>query len=457
MKTHFLYCFIFIFFSCSEEVFPSPDLLAYYPPANSTNTNRYISGYAQFDQKMNTYLNNNLLEIIRYPELEPVDLFTYWENDKKLSFVLTEALLKDSKYRVQYSQAIENEDGINLKQQLSYFFYTGVESNSFNLNFGAFTNGSIFTNQRQTLFFSFTTPVSLSEVQNNISISPDVEHYILSSNELDFVFWPVDKYKPNTRYSLSISESLKSLSGKSLKEEGLRYFYYSSDSLAPRLEQVSLGSVVLSAEMINSNVSKNERFIFTFSEEIPFTSIVNNIVFSDGVLGRFYSGSNASIWEFLPDEALALETIQKITLQESLSDLSGNTLENPSEFFYYVDATNSRYLRLNQVEDNTGTVLEQGGVLSISNNFYEDLKLVFSEELDFPSVLNNISISFFSGSGNTAIQINDIQVESNAVYLDLEGVDAGNTYNLFLKGEEGGIQDIHTNGLKASLDFFFRT
>ncbi len=172
----------------------------------------------------------------------------------------------------------------------------------------------------------FSEPVDPESAAEAISVSPETDVEITWHNE-DTVaeVAPTEQWDPLTVYQWSVSDDGHSAHGVPLAAERSGSFVTQYDRSAPDLEDFQFAIRKEGIVLETSEFRTDGVIVLRFSEAVRFDSVRHAVTVSPTVLSAMEQLSET---EFLLrfDEVLEAESAIKITVPDSIRDLSGNHL-----------------------------------------------------------------------------------------------------------------------------------
>jgi len=276
-----------------------------------------------------------------------------WTDLKKLRFIPLHKLIVDAPYEIQVSTDCEDTDGNSLRKQFSHRFSTSDDKTRPVILTVSPADRSTVTGRSTPVIITFSEPVNASSFYGSFSLSPDITgDFAWSDNNSTVTFTPLRYYQYHTDYTVSVTKDLSDLSYNTLKEDYSFKFTVGTDTDKPYVINTgeSSGSLNLIPDnpedgiiTVNSGWEANWNFTVTFNEEIETGTLSSAVVFSPPVnftlenSGKQYLSSV----KLSPDTRLEYGETYSLTLNDSIRDCEGNSLE-PSIFYFTVDGTETK-------------------------------------------------------------------------------------------------------------------
>lgn len=199
----------------------------------------------------------------------------------------------------------------------------------------------------------FNKEVDYNSFCSSFSINPSTEYKVGLSNDGKTVsIIPKGGWKINERYRVNI-ENCISIDGYYIKP--LEFIFCAGEEHeVPELKyvcpMVSFGdSYQFETNLsLDGYIEKMEPIGFVFSKAMDFDSVKKNIKFSPSVSGHFLNlDSDYERFVFVPDENYELNTKYRITVNDKISDLYGNQLNEASEIAF---TSSGNYLKITGIK-----------------------------------------------------------------------------------------------------------
>jgi hypothetical protein len=198
-------------------------------------------------------------------------------------------------------------------------------------------------------------------------------------------FVPAEGFEKNRKYAAVLSTSAEDDAGVSLDEEFRLAFTTKAEDDRPALLSI----------VPSDGAAMNDRYasvVMTFSEPIDRDSLYSAFSLSPAARGRFDWSSGDAVCAFVPLEPYSWQTEYSLAIQNTVSDLSGNSLAkaNKSRFTIGTDTTPPSVLKLaNAVNGAEGAIALTPSLASEASPVYASgwestwgLVLRFSESVE---------------------------------------------------------------------------
>ncbi len=142
-----------------------------------------------------------------------------WGEENQISLYTGGPFLSDTLITVTVDSSAKDKDGIKLGHQFTFSFRTAPVS----LEYSYPRNGDIYVVPNQVIQMNFNTYVNLSSMQKGFSISPALTgtlNYYTSGtydSPSQVMFTPNTSMQPNTKYTVTLSDSVKDIYGMRMK------------------------------------------------------------------------------------------------------------------------------------------------------------------------------------------------------------------------------------------------
>ncbi len=149
----------------------------------------------------------------------PLPLVFLWPSENVLRLYAGGPLPSDTTIKVQVAATARDKDGVALSQPFSFWFRTAP----FQVTSTSPTNAQVFVGQTQQIYLYFNNYVTLSSVQQAFSISPQVSGSLSYYGTYPYdtpsevVFSPTEEYKPNTKYTVTVSTLVSDMYGTPMR------------------------------------------------------------------------------------------------------------------------------------------------------------------------------------------------------------------------------------------------
>lgn len=268
---------------------------------------------------------------------------------------------------------------------LSCIYEAPLEVVSITPDYNGVMNNSIVT-------VKFSRSIDVSTVESNVFIYGDnleIKYtYCLEGKSL------ILKIENNeySRYKLLISAQLKSNNGIGMSSDYISYFFSKSNFDNFVIEETY--------PKYNESISEDEPFEITFNKEISNTYIDENISISPAI--AFYSEPDGCKLRIIPISGWNKKTLYTIKILNGLYSLSGEKLNKTYEFNHKLKSETEqprlesvKFSNIDNVDNEYNCELSSGNIIVSGVGVESSITLVFSEAMDFESIIN--SVKFLSG------------------------------------------------------------
>ncbi|MFA5834106.1 MAG: Ig-like domain-containing protein [Bacteroidota bacterium] len=143
-----------------------------------------------------------------------------WNDENSVSIYTGGPFLSDTLITVFVDSTAKDKDGIKLGHRFTFSFRTA----SIDLQYSQPSNGEIYVSTSRTIQMTFNTYVDLTSMKNGTSISPPLNgtfsYYYSGSYDspAQIVFTPSGVMQPNTKYTVTLTDSVKDIYGIRIKK-----------------------------------------------------------------------------------------------------------------------------------------------------------------------------------------------------------------------------------------------
>jgi hypothetical protein len=261
-----------------------------------------------------------------------------------------------------YSLALEGSlrmaDNRTYTVSLLRVFTYGDPGNEFTLVSGGIENGA--------LIFVFSSPPLITSFNEKFTLSPFAEYHTgFNDNGKIITISPKPRWPVNTMYTWQIKDMV-SAGGYLMQKEYSGLFSGDQDTEIPRLVQVCPVSLDPAPALWHTGSALEGALMewqgigFVFSKPMDEASVRSGISFYPSINGHFIKES-AEKYIFVPEAAYQLQKEYRLTVGESVKDVSGLALFEASLIFF---TTAGRFLMVESVtfDDHTAP-MQAGGVM----------------------------------------------------------------------------------------------
>jgi hypothetical protein len=149
----------------------------------------------------------------------PMTTVFLWPEGNVLRIYPGGPFLSDTTITVHIDSTARDRDGIKLGREFKFWFRTAP----FQVSYTYPTNGQLFVSQSQAINVSFNNYVTLSSLQQGFVIAPEIPGSIAYAGSYPYdnpgqiTFTPSTTYQPNTKYTVTIGNSVRDMYGVSMK------------------------------------------------------------------------------------------------------------------------------------------------------------------------------------------------------------------------------------------------
>ena len=298
-----------------------------------------------FSVSMNRYATEHGIAISGYDG----DYHYVWSSDRSVCLLLCENLEPGCSYTLVIDGSCESEDGSDLGNTFFYGFYTYANGDDFGIVSFLPEDGETVDPARETTVrIGFSQPVECGGIYGMITIDPGLDFDYLFSEDRTVLDLMLRGIEANETYTVTIDSMLRADEGRMLGESYTSSFNTigSNDSFSLE-EAVAYGEenlLPLDTEWLSttSGVEKDMRLMLEFSSPFHLQSIVDHISIDPFVSYSIRAEETALHFDF--NGALAPGATYFISVDDSVKDRFGVTIEDGYEFGFTVDGTGSRPL-----------------------------------------------------------------------------------------------------------------
>ncbi len=259
-----------------------------------------------------------------------------------------------------------------------------------------------------------------------------------SQNGRTAVFTPLNGYRPESAYELRISKAAENTQGVSLNKEVRVQFSTRQSSVRPEvLETFPVNGTIVDDELTAIRIH--------FSKPVLQSELAFAITLTPSFDYLVQYDDTAYVLEIIPTTVVPVNKMYTVSIDSTLTDLSGNTLPDSYSFVFWYRIDTERPVMSVSVlaPDNTYQELMEGGNLEeLGQNI--DIMVLFDKPVDLSLLRNRFEIF---PSLSFRIEENQ-ESRDRARIVFLERPVWGSTYQITIRN---GIQDL--SGNKILTDF----
>ncbi len=464
MKQNFFILFVIVLFSGCSILgdFTPPEIVSKFPAPDSKNVDKSSVIKIIFSEPMSRPVTEKAFSLTAgNSSIE--GYFQWLDNDRTMIFRPMYALNNSAVFYVQLETDAEDKNGNNLADKLSYKFFINNEIIQPYVVSSYPAYGSTGISKYTNIIINFSEAMDKSSLISSISFSPDITCLLtLINNNTTAVFRPVIPLEYGTTYSVSVGSGVKDVEGNSILEEYKFIFTVGSDFTYPVLLSLKnfSSSVNWQTGIINELVEKDDFIELIFSKYINPAGFESSVSLTPAIDGSFiWTATN--IVRFVPNENFDITKTYSIKISQGIKDINDN--ESIDEYLYYfkINGTNSLPPNVQRISSADSTNWQNNQVITINpDGTYTNVLIYFDHPMNQVKVINNISIEYIAGPGNSGADINKFFWNSpsdDILRIDMEKLDAGNTYRLKITGGTSGAFDKNNNYLTNDYVIFFKT
>jgi len=207
------------------------------------------------------------------------------------------------------------------------------------------------------LFFS--SPVPLISLYDNIAFNPSMTGiWQLQDEDRLAVFTPSEPWTLNSIYEIRVSSSLSDNNGMTIGKEQVSVFTAGRTSEKPYLENASRilknGSVIIlnpdngysgavEQPVENTDIEKDDKFLFVFSKPVDSALVKNNISIENGpalIMETLPGFNDTFIFKF--ENTPEYNSRFTVKIKKGIKDISNNETENDYTYKFYANGKYSK-------------------------------------------------------------------------------------------------------------------
>lgn len=140
-----------------------------------------------------------------------------WPDGATLRIYTGGLFLADTKYAISIDSTAKDIEGQSMGNPFSFEFETAMVMVTSTYP----QAGEVYVSQSQTLRLNFNSYIQLSTLKSGFSIEPQINgslNYSGGDSKTSFVFTPYESFKPNTKYTVFLSSTIKDINNKNLED-----------------------------------------------------------------------------------------------------------------------------------------------------------------------------------------------------------------------------------------------
>ncbi|WP_246836088.1 Ig-like domain-containing protein [Leptospira yasudae] len=483
-----------------KSYFAYPEIVGITPPDNTYNVPKDSSIVIDFNKPMDKIFTEAAISVSASGGNTAFS--PSWVFDTRLILEFKGGLTEGKRYEISINknQVKDQDHNLMAKNVLSHFYTEGLGQIPSVVSSVPASTGSIVTGWgvSSSPIINFSEPMDEAVTNGAISISggPAVYLAVWNANRTSVTLQLKADLDIGTTYTLKVASSAKSQSGIPLAKDYMVSFSTGNaaqrPTVLPSMSLTAWPTAFLPDPAVNPAVpgnSKNDFFVFTFSEAMDKQSVMNAITFVPGISGQFEWVSGSLVY-FRPSSPLQSEATYRMKISNTAKSMQGQNLLSGYIIDFLVDnAGDSRAIAFAGVNGRTFDVsCTISAAVDLAIGASPDLNLVYpispntacTQQYEFELSLNtsggqalktfgdgdifssgNISIDYVSGGPTTSsLRIDQIDYLPSAnpqrVKVRIRGVSNNQVrYKFTLRGGSSGIRDINENILKNDLEFLF--
>lgn len=393
--------------------------------------------------------------------------FTWLNSDSVLVFQPAEPLERAAKYTIRITDAAEDRDGNDLRDEFISVFYTGGDNISPRIDHYMPAAGTTGNSADSTVSIWFTEAMDPDTVYEGISITPAVEgYYSWEEGNTRAVFTPLKGLSYGVTYTVSVKNSMRDAAGNRLAEE-VSFSFTAGDDFTPPGLSVYQGitpRLDFYENLLNNGAEKNGNIVMDFTEVVQTGLIADAVSISPDA--EFYvtcetvNTGGADFTRAVVYFTAGLESEETYTLRigSSIADMQENRLEREYRYVFVTDGPGS----IRPVVQAMGNITQSGItswaagevrtiIIEADDDYYGGIAVVFSHPVDPLS----LKITVDPVIGTNMAKVVNIEWPGSAqggafsqLNFGLYGIASGVTYKITISGGANGLRDTAANHMK---------
>ncbi|GEM_PF-541741 len=480
-----------VFSECSyidEKMgFDRPKVISIYPSNFMTDVASNVIVEVSFSKSMDTIKTNESFSLSSASG--NVDGYFRWSNgDKRMTFEPKNSLTDAQMYTIIITSEAEDKDGNDLEETHTTVFYVNTDLNPPTVIANTPANDATGILPDASIIITFSEAMDIDTIYDGITITPAVQGtYSWNGTCTVITFDPLYDLSYGTTYTVTLSESLKDVNGNALRDQQKFSFTVGDDFIKPTVQTVRQnpeGTAPAGYTLndpwqegsINYAIEKQNNILITFSEPVLRNTMYDAITITPGCDFSIQANPTDTVATLMFNAPMNSESNYTLTIETIISDVQNNALDREYVFHYFTNSVNSLRPTVEYITDpNYDTdgwdyppsdpdasqdywTLGSTETLSWADP-YTNVHIIFSAVMDPETV--TVTIERVIGTAGPAYMVEpdwpNIAPALLRVYeFDLEGVQAGNTYRITVKGGSKGAKDVHGNYMKEDFVQYVR-
>lgn len=467
--------------------FDCPKVISIYPSNFTTNVASNVTVKVSFSKSMDTVKTNESFSLSSTSGT--IDGYFRWpEGNKTMTFEPKNSLADAQMYTIMITSEAEDKDGNDLDETYTSVFYVNTDLSPPTVIANTPANDATGILPDTNIIITFSEAMDIDTIYDGITITPAVQGtYFWNDTHTVITFEPLYDLSYGNTYSVILSKSLKDVNGNTLQEQMIFNFTVGDDFLKPRVQTVrqdppgtAPAGYTLNDPwqegMINYAIEKQNNIVIIFSEPVQRNTMYDAIT----IIPRcdFYIQANPTdtLATLVFNTPMNSESNYTLTISTIISDVQNNSLDREYLFHYFTNSVNSLQPTVEYITDpNFDTdgwdyppsdpdasqdywTLGSTETLSWAEP-YTNVHIIFSAIMDPETV--TVTIDRVVGSSGTVHVVEpdwpSIPPAQFRVYeFALEGVQAGDTYKITVKGGSKGAKDVQGNYMEEDFVQYVR-
>jgi hypothetical protein len=275
-----------------------------------------------------------------------------WAGGKKFFFVPYKSFREASQYLMTVSTSAEDVQGNSLDKDFSWKFSGSPDTQRPDITGITPADKTILDTVRPVLEFAFSEPMNRTSIIEGISFQPSVDGFFIESPDNTSFHFRLEKNLTwQTRYTITIRESVKDLSGNTLGTTKTYTFFTGTDSEKLQLSTIQTSNPPLvlvpddpdtQEEEITHYVEKDSDIIIAFSKPVEKETANGTIVLAPAHTSSFSWNETGDQLTLSFSKPLVYNTVYTLSVNEGLTDIQGNGLAANAVYKFRANGVSSR-------------------------------------------------------------------------------------------------------------------
>lgn len=302
-----------------------------------------------------------------------------WAGGKKFFFVPYKSFREASQYLMTVSTAAEDDQGNSLDKDFTWKFSGSPDTQRPDIVTITPADKTIVDTVRPVLNFTFSEPMNRTSIIEGISFQPSADGFFIESPDNTSFHFRLEKNLAwQTRYTITIRESVKDLSGNTLGTTKTYTFFTGTDSEKLQLSAIHTSNPSLMVlvpddpdtpeEEITQYVEKDSDIVIAFSKPVEKETANGTIVLAPAHTSSFSWNEIGDQLTISFSKPFAYNTVYTLSINEGLTDIQGNGLAAKAVYKFRANGVSSRPPAIISV--------------SFTNNFLDNYPIAPLEEVE---------------------------------------------------------------------------